>query len=216
MSCAVETETDGIDELLHLRRRHISPEQLRRFERYMAEIFAACGMDLATSATMPTPQRFVRALLDSTQGYEGDAKLVTTFDNECRDDASCHFGQIVEGPIPLFALCEHHALPFHGRAFVGYVARDDIIGISKLTRVVRLFARRFTIQERIGQQIADTLDNLLRPNGVAVYIEAQHLCTAMRGVQESSPVTHTTFWRGVYEDDANLRAEFLRMCGGRF
>jgi len=122
---------------------------------------------------------------------------------------------VIEGPIPFFALCEHHALPFHGRAFVGYTARDQIIGISKLIRLVRLFARRFTVQERIGQQVADALEAMLEPHGVAVYLEASHLCTQMRGVREEASTTRTTVWRGDFAADPALRAEFLSFCGVR-
>jgi GTP cyclohydrolase I len=122
-------------------------------------------------------------------------------------------GQIIEGPIAFHALCEHHALPFYGVAHVGYVAGDEIIGISKLTRLVRLFARRFTVQERLGEQIADTLLELIAPAGVAVHLEASHLCTRMRGVEEHS-ATVTTFWRGAFEDPT-LRLEFLTDVHGR-
>src|SRR5439155_7688824 len=103
--------------------------------------------------------------------------------------------QIVEGPISFFALCEHHALPFHGVAHIAYVADSEILGISKLTRLVRLYARRFTVQERLGEQIADTLGELDAPRGVAVHLEAAHLCTQMRGVAEDGSRTVTTFWR---------------------
>jgi GTP cyclohydrolase I len=120
---------------------------------------------------------------------------------------------VVEGPIHFFGLCEHHALPFHGHAYVGYIAHEHIIGISKLTRLVRLFAKRFTVQERIGQRIADTLETMLEPHGVAVYLEAHHLCTQMRGVREVVPMTRTTFWRGAYDEHAELRAEFFTVCG---
>ena len=116
-------------------------------------------------------------------------------------------GQIVEGPIGFHSLCEHHALPFHGTAHVAYVAADEILGISKLTRLVRLYARRFTVQERLGEQIADGLVDLVGARGVGVRLEAAHLCTHMRGVEEQSRTT-TTFWRGVFEDPA-LRLEFL-------
>ena len=115
----------------------------------------------------------------------------------------------MEGPISFFALCEHHALPFHGVAHVAYVADDEIIGISKLTRLVRVYARRFTVQERLGEQIADTLVDLIDPRGVAVHLDAAHLCTQMRGVNEERSRTVTTFWRGLYVGDADLRREFL-------
>jgi GTP cyclohydrolase I len=189
--------------------RVISPEQWERYEGYMAEIFEAFGMDLSTPGTERTPARYVKALFDSTYGYEGDQKLLTAFPTECRGGPDCSISQIIEGPIHFYSLCEHHALPFHGVAHLGYIAHEHIIGISKLTRLVRLFARRFTVQERMGQQIADTLVDILEPHGVAVHLEAVHLCTQMRGVREESSHTWTSFWRGGYEDKPELRAEFL-------
>jgi GTP cyclohydrolase I len=190
--------------------RDLEPEVQERFERVLAEIFAAFGMDLDTPATKDTPRRFLKALFDSTLGYEGDPKLLTAFPTECRGGPDCRISQVIEGPISFFALCEHHALPFHGVAHVGYVAHEQIIGISKLTRLVRVFSRRFTLQERIGQQVADTLVELLRPHGVAVHLQAVHLCTQMRGVREEQSSTWTSFWRGTYEEDPELRHAFLR------
>lgn len=195
--------------------RHISAEKWERFEGYMAEIFEAFGMDLDTPGTLRTPQRFLGALFDSTAGYEGDSKLLTAFPTECRGGPDCSLSQVVEGPISFFALCEHHALPFYGHAYVGYIAHEDIIGISKLTRLVRLFARRFTVQERIGQEVADTLVRVLKPHGVAVHLEAVHLCTQMRGVREEQSRTWTSFWRGNYEEDPSLRDEFLQVARRR-
>ena len=189
--------------------RDIKPEDWQRYEGYMTEIFEAFGMDLATPGTERTPARFVKAMFDSTAGYEGDPKLLTAFPTECRGGPDCRISQIIEGPISFFALCEHHALPFLGVAHVGYIAHEQIIGISKLTRLVRLFGRRFTVQERMGQQIADTLVDILEPHGVAVHLEAMHLCTQMRGVREENSHTWTSFWRGGYEDQPELRQEFL-------
>jgi len=209
-------ELDGHEDFqatMELNRRQIPEEQLRKFEGYMAEMLTALGLDLNTPATVDTPRRFVRALYDSTEGYDGDPKLLKVFHTECRGGPDCRLSQVIEGPIQFFALCEHHALPFHGQAYVGYIAHENIIGISKLTRLVRLFAKRFTVQERIGQQIADTLDAMLHPHGVAVYLEAHHLCTQMRGVREVAPKTRTTFWRGEYESNPELRAEFFKACG---
>jgi GTP cyclohydrolase I len=194
-------------------RRHISDEQWRTFEGYVSEIFTAFGLDLNTPATTETPRRFLRAMFDATAGYEGDPKLLTVFETECRGGPDCRLSQVIEGPIRFFALCEHHALPFYGHAYVGYIAHEHIIGISKLTRLVRVFAQRFAVQERIGQQIADSLVAMLEPHGVAVYMEAHHLCTQMRGVREVSPLTRTTFWRGEFDQNAELRSEFLAICG---
>jgi GTP cyclohydrolase I len=188
--------------------RTIGAEDWRRYEANLAEIFAALGMDLDTPGTRETPQRFLRALFDATAGYEGDPKLLTAFPAERSAAEDGGASQIVEGPISFYCLCEHHSLPFHGTASIGYIADRQIIGISKLTRLVRLYARRFTVQERLGEQIADTLVELVEPRGVAVYLEAEHLCTAMRGVEEESR-TVTTFWRGAFADSPELRREFL-------
>src|ERR1041385_593098 len=189
--------------------RHIEAEEWLQFRQSIAAIFTAFGMNLDAPGTERTPERFLQALYDATSGYEGDHKLLTAFPAECRCDAGCLVGQIIEGPISFYALCEHHALPFHGFAHVGYVAHEGIIGISKLTRLVRLFARRFTVQERLGEQIADALGELVEPIGVAVHPDANPLCTQMRGVEEHSR-TITTFWRGAFDDDPDLRREFLQ------
>jgi GTP cyclohydrolase IA len=189
--------------------RDVTPEEWSRYERYVGEIFAAFGMDLDTPGTRETPRRYLQALYDATAGYCGDPKLRTVFPSERPAAADGSHSQIVEGPIAFFSLCEHHALPFHGAAHVAYVAGDELLGISKLTRLVRLYARRFTVQERLGEQIADALAELVQPRGVAVRLEAVHLCTQMRGVEEEGSRTVTTFWRGLYADDADLRREFL-------
>lgn len=198
---------------MELHQRSVSREQMQKFAGYMAEIFEAFGLNLNTPGTEETPQRFVEALFEATEGYDGDPKLLKVFDTECRGEPDCRLSQVIEGPIPFYALCEHHVLPFFGNAYVGYIAHEHIVGISKLTRLVRLFAKRFAVQERMGEQIVNTLDTMLQPHGVAVYLEAHHLCVAMRGVRETSPLTRTTFWRGEYDKNASLRSEFLQACG---
>jgi len=187
----------------------ITPEEWARYEHNVAEILEAFGMDLDTPGTRETPERFLRAMFDSTAGYDGDSKLRTAFPSERPAGVDGASSQIVEGPVAFFSICEHHALPFHGAAHVAYIAADEILGISKLTRLVRLYARRFTVQERLGEQIADALVDLVQPRGVAVHIEASHLCTQMRGVEEEGSRTVTTFWRGLYDEQAELRREFL-------
>ena len=164
-----------------VRPRHIAPEKWKRFEAYAAEIFEALGMDLDTPGTRGTPERYLRALFESTAGYEGDPKLLSAFPTECHGGPDCNISQVIEGPIEFYSLCEHHALPFHGHAFIAYIAHEEIIGISMLTR----------------------------PHGVAVHLNAMHLCTQMRGVREGHSRTWTSFWRGNYEGDPQLRAEFL-------
>jgi len=191
--------------------REIGEADWRRYERYMKEIFTALGMEPDTSGTRETPERFLRALYDATAGYEGDPKLLTAFPAEGEGGPDSLVSQVVEGPISFHCLCEHHALPFFGHAHVAYVPQNEIIGISKLTRLVQLYARRFTVQERLGEQIADSLVELIDPHGVAVHLEAAHLCTQMRGVREENSRTVTTFWRGTYTDDPALRQDFLSL-----
>lgn len=211
-------ETFDEEDLSAWQRRHprqLSAEQWKRFEKNVAEIFEAFGMDLGTPGTQRTPARFLKALFDATEGYEGDEKLVTAFPTECYGGPDCEISQVIEGPIPYHALCEHHAFPFYGHAFVGYVAHEQIIGISKLTRLVRLFARRFTVQERLGREIVTTLERILEAHGVAVYLDGTHLCTQMRGVREVESRTRTTFWRGIYADNPQMRSEFLAISEAR-
>lgn len=213
MSFDLDPDDEQFREAMDLHHRHLSDEQIQKFEGYIAEIFTTLGLDLNTPATQRTPRRYLRALFEITEGYDGDPKLLTVFETECLGGPDCRLSQVIEGPIHFYGLCEHHALPFYGHAYVGYIAHEHIIGISKLTRLVRLFSKRFAVQERIGQQIADSLDVMLQPHGVAVYLEAHHLCTQMRGVRETAPLTRTTFWRGAYDSNAELRAEFLAICG---
>ena len=203
------------DRLTATPRRQVDDVNWRRYEGYVAEIFSAFGLDLDTSSTSSTPTRFLRAMWDATEGYDGDPKLLTAFPTECHGASNCELAQVIEGPIPFFGLCEHHALPFMGQAYVGYVALEGIIGISKLTRLVRVLTRRFGVQERMTHQIADELDRLMAPHGVAVYLEAHHLCTQMRGVREITAKTRTTAYRGVYAENADLRSEFFDASGLR-
>ena len=214
-------QNENVVELAEALRRHaepaprqIDPEDRRRYQGYLEEIFTALGLDPDTPGTRETPERFLRAMLDATAGYEGDPKLLTAFPAEGRGGPDSLVSQVTEGPISFHCLCEHHALPFFGHAHVAYVPRDEIIGISKLTRLVQLYARRFTVQERLGEQIADTLVELIDPHGVAVRLEAAHLCTQMRGVREENSRTVTTFWRGSYTTDPDLRRDFLQLVGG--
>lgn len=213
MTLDPETTNAGLLAATATRRTKFTEADLRRFEGHMSEIFTAFGLDLGASgdrsdaATLhPGPDRLHRRLRRGREAPHGVPDRVPR-------GRECELNQVVEGPIPFFSLCEHHALPFHGKVFVGYIAHEQIIGLSKLTRLVRLFARRFTVQERMGQQIVDTLESLLAPHGVAVYIDAHHLCTQMRGVREDAPSTRTTMWRGQYAEAPSLRSEFMTICG---
>lgn len=209
MTLNIDLDDLEFEDAIELKHRHISVEQMRTFEGYMAEIFEALGMNSHTPGTEDTPKRFLKAMLDATEGYDGDPNLIKVFPSEHPNGSKSHLSQVIEGPIHFFSLCEHHAFPFFGQAYVGYIANEHILGLSKLTRLVRVFAKRFSVQERITQQIASSLEAILQPQGVAVYLEANHLCMAMRGVRESSAITRTTAWRGEYEVSAELRSEFF-------
>lgn len=137
----------------------------------------------------------------------------TTFPTECRGGPGCRISRVGEGPIPFFSLCEHYALLILGRAHVGYTAHQDLIGLSKLTRIVKLHAHRFSVQERLGQRIVDFLESALRAHALALFVDAVHLCTQMRGVRELRSSTRTTFWRRACDRDAGLRLELLALCG---
>jgi GTP cyclohydrolase I len=192
----------------------LRPEQHSRFSAYLREILGAAGLRLDTSATRGTPERFLDALFEATEGYAADPKLVTTFPVE--EDAPAQTGsQVLESPVPFTALCEHHALPFFGEAWVAYVPGESVIGLSKLTRLVRQYSRRFTMQERLGREVARALEKIVGARGTAVLIEAAHLCTRMRGVRDACARTTTTTWRGLYAASPDLRAEFLALCTGR-
>lgn len=193
--------------------RRLAAEELDRFEGYLGEILGAIGLDLGTPSTEATPRRLLAALIDATDGYEGDTNLLTAFPTECRGGPDCEQAQIVEGPIAFASLCEHHALPFIGEVWLGYVAHEEILGISKLTRLVRVLTRRFSVQERLTHSLADTLTNLTQAHGAAVYIAAEHMCVRTRGIRDHGSRTRTTAYRGVYERDASLRAEFRAMAG---
>ncbi len=193
-------------------RAPLQPEQRARFERYLAEILGALGIDLAAEGARDTPRRLLQAWIDATCGYEADPKLATTFAVDPIEGEQGDSAQVVEGPIAFSALCEHHVLPFFGVAWVGYVPGERLIGLSKLTRLVRQYSRRFTMQERVGRQIAAHLQSMLEARGAAVRIQAFHSCTRMRGVCEAEAWTSTTAWRGSYEASEALRREFLSLC----
>lgn len=185
----------------------LSDDARARYELYLAELLAALGLDLDTDATRDTPARLLDALVASTSGYEADPKLVTVLPLGVADAAA----QVVEGPIPFTALCAHDALPFFGHAWVGYIPGTQLLGLSKLTRLVHQHARRFTLQERLGDDVATALEAITGGRGAAVRVEAVHLCTRMRGVCDTEAVTRTTSWRGAFRDQPELRAEFLSL-----
>ncbi len=196
-------------------REPLSAEERARFEQYAAEIFSRMGLDLNSPGGKDTPRRWLAGLWDMTEGYDGDPKLSTIFPAECPtcpDEEKTH---IVEGPIRFTGLCEHHVLPIRGSAWVGYLAAEKLIGISKLTRIARLYSKRFTSQERLCHEIANELTRDVKPRGVAIYIEAEHFCMQARGVRELSSHTGTLVMRGAYNQNPLLSEEFRLMIDRR-
>lgn len=158
-----------------------------------------------------TPKRVEKAFRFYTAGYQRDAKAVVgdaLFEAETDE-------MVVVKDIELYSLCEHHLAPFFGKAHVAYIPGDKIVGLSKLARVVDVFARRLQVQERLTMQIAEALNDVLKPRGVGVVIEASHLCMMMRGVAKQNSSTVTSCLLGLFKKDERTRAEFLRLIGGR-
>ncbi len=154
-----------------------------------------------------TPERVARALRDLTAGYRQDPNQVirdAVFTEKYRE-------MVVVREIPFYSLCEHHLLPFFGKVHVAYLPKGKLVGLSKIPRMVDLFARRLQVQERLTQQIADTLHDNLQPYGLGVVIEAQHLCMQMRGVQKEGAIMTTSAMLGTFETNLSTRQEFLNL-----
>ena len=175
------------------------------------ELLAALGEDPDREALLRTPTRVAESLRFLTQGYGVDVRDVI------RDAvyAEPYEEMVLVRDVEVYSLCEHHMLPFYGRAHIAYMPRGRIVGLSKLPRVVDVFARRLQVQERLTTQIAEALDEALHPYGVAVVIEAYHLCMMMRGVQKQNSQTVTSSLTGVFRTDPKTRSEFLELIGRR-
>lgn len=176
--------------------------------RHAAEVLVTClDHDPERAGVRETPGRFADAMLELTHGYRDNPDTWwKTFDAEGADQMICQWN------IPLYSLCEHHILPFVGYAHIGYIPREAICGLSKLKRVVDLYARRLQVQERLTKQIAAFLDGALKPRGVMVVVEAEHLCMTMRGVQAPGTRTTTSAVLGDFLDPTEgSREEFLRL-----
>lgn len=168
-------------------------------------IFAAVGEDENREGLAETPHRVAKSLYhELLSGYRQIAEdVLKTFDEPEAD------GLVVIKDIPLYSMCEHHMLPFHGKAHLAYIPSGKVIGLSKAKRLVDVFARRLQVQERLNQQIADAFYDIVNPLGVIIVIEAEHMCMAIRGVQAPGTVTTTSVIRGIFETDSDARAEAL-------
>lgn len=157
-----------------------------------------------------TPKRVAKAWGHWTQGYEKEKDLDSIF-KVFEDGGEGYEGMVVCSPIPFYSHCEHHLAPFFGTATVAYIPNGRVVGLSKLSRVVDVYAQRLQVQERLTVQIADCIDRHLKPVGVGVFLTARHLCMESRGINRQGIHTHTTVLRGAMRTDAATRAEFLRL-----
>ena len=186
---------------------HVEP-----FADKVRDILAGLGEDPAREGLLKTPDRVEASLRFLTQGYWMTVEEVI---GDALFEES-HQSMIMVRDIEVYSLCEHHLLPFFGRAHVAYIPNGKILGLSKVARIVDVFARRLQVQERLTDQIADAIMDVLRPTGVGVVIEAAHFCMMMRGVQKQNSRAVTSALRGIFRDDSKTRDEFLRLAhGGR-
>jgi GTP cyclohydrolase IA len=183
-----------------------------RAEAAVRELLFAVGEDPDRPGLRDTPGRVARAYAETFAGMWQDPKdiLAATFDED-------HDELVLVKDIPMYSTCEHHLVPFHGVAHIGYIPADDgrVTGLSKLARLVEVYARRPQVQERMTSQIADALNEVLKPRGVLVVIEAEHLCMAMRGIRKPGSSTVTSAVRGMFRDSPATRAEAMSLVLGR-
>jgi len=175
-----------------------------------ASIIKEIGEDAKRDGLVKTPERAAKAMQFLTQGYDQDATeiLKSAMFKETYDE------MVIVKDIELYSLCEHHLLPFFGKAHIAYIPNGHIVGLSKLPRIVDVFARRLQVQERLTEQILECINDTLKPQGVAVVIEASHMCMMMRGVQKQNSVTTTSGFKGAFKN-IETRTEFLKLISAK-
>jgi GTP cyclohydrolase I len=176
----------------------------------MRSILGLLGENPEREGLLKTPERYAKAMEFLTSGYNRDIDALVGKALFKEDSSEI----VIVRDIELFSLCEHHLLPFSGKAHVAYIPRGKIIGLSKIPRIIDAFARRLQVQERLTTQVADELERILTPEGVAVVIECTHLCMMMRGVEKQNSYTITSAMRGAFRDDPTTRKELMSLLGG--
>jgi len=181
---------------------------LNNIEELAKKMIEAIGEDTQREGLKETPKRIAKSYQTLFGGYKMDPKdLLTQFDGEDYDE------MIICKDIDFHSTCEHHMLPFFGKAHIGYIPNKKIIGISKLPRLIEIFSRRMQNQERLTMQIANTLKELLNPKGVGIVIEAKHLCMLSRGVEKQNATMTTSSFKGLFKENSKTRSEFLKLIG---
>ncbi len=203
-------EINGAAPAMYQRREIYCPESTETIGDHVHGILKTLGEDPEREGLKKTPERVAKALQFLTQGYTMDPREILT--SALFEEA--YNEMILVRDIEVYSLCEHHMLPFFGKAHVAYIPNGKIVGLSKLPRVVDVFARRLQVQERLTLQIRDAIEEVLQPLGAAVVIEATHLCMVMRGVQKQHSMTTTSAMSGEFLRNATTRGEFMRLING--
>lgn len=196
------------EQILYKRQDTYHSDTTSRIAENIRENLSLIGEDTEREGLLKTPERAAKALQFLTQGYQLDAKTIL----QSALFAENYSEMIVVKDIELYSMCEHHLLPFFGKAHIAYIPNGHIVGLSKIPRVVDVFARRLQVQERLTLQIRDVIQDVLNPLGVAVVIEAQHLCMVMRGVEKQNSTTVTSGMSGEFLNPST-RSEFMRLIG---
>ncbi len=183
-----------------------------RIKRAVSEFIAAIGDDESREGLRETPRRIAEMYAEIFDGLEQDPISIL---NDVTFDSGGHQEMVILKDIPFYSMCEHHFLPFHGVAHIGYIPRERLAGVSKIARVVEVLAHRPQMQERLTSQVADSLMAGLQPTGVAVVLEAEHLCMTMRGVKKPGSRLVTSATRGTFRTSAATRAEFFSLVRGQ-
>lgn len=184
---------------------------IERISGHYGEILSAIGEDPKREGLRRTPERVAKALQYLTHGYDLDPAAILRSAIFTEDYSQ----MVVVKDIEVYSMCEHHMLPFFGKAHVAYVPKGRIVGLSKIPRVVDAYARRLQVQERLTNEIRDCIHETLQPLGVAVVMECSHLCMQMRGIQKQNSVTTTSAFTGIFLDDHRTREEFIKLIGTR-
>jgi len=204
-------KVDGENGMLDYEKiERFDPEKINKLSHHYQEILKLVGEDYKREGLDKTPERVARSIQFLTHGYDVDpVEIINSakFKEDYRE-------MVIVKDIEIFSLCEHHMIPFIGKAHVAYIPDGYITGLSKIARVVEAYARRLQVQERLTTQIKDAIQDTLKPLGVAVVIEAKHLCMVMRGVQKQNSVTTTSDFTGAFQRE-ETRAEFIHLIGSK-